>query len=533
MREKETLQNKLKELQGMEQELCTHGYKDLETFRNVCNDVSQKLSDCKPTMMLYGVYNAGKSTLVNALFGEELAGVSDKPETSKITRYEFRGNIIYDTPGLNAPEEHEKVTMEHYKKCDMILFVLDTISGFEEQYIYDRIKEIVDDKKPLIIVLNDKAGLGLDSKEIQHVRQKIQINLAKVFPNGYSPLLVSIHAKSALKGEIENKQNLLKSSNIDELKHAILEIFNNTEAIVIFRTCCNMLSNLINDCKNGLTQSDSSFQSMQNMIDSLKKQHDDARIRCKSIIENTMYPLDTELINPILSGQQTLIEQCYNHRIQKVQEKLEQEFSEIIRDSKRIVGKFATEIATIAGVSVTSNKIDIEDSQAMDIILTQLKTAGAEQIAQMAKPAIELGLQGAKQLFPELMKGIGPVTMGKMAGKAVPVIGALTQIAFAAWEIWNAQKARENRIEQERAHAMEARQHATRIREQIVSEIFNETERVLKDCFETKLQNLQESIDMGQSKNAEQQQLRDKLENMLKCINDIQVKLTLQTPNQS
>ena len=80
---------------------------------------------------------------------------------------------------------------------------------------------------------------------------------------------------------------------------------------------------------------------------------------------------------------------------------------------------------------------------------------------------------------------------------------------------------------------MEARQHAIRIREQTVSEIFNETERVLKDCFETKLQNLQESIDMGQSKNAQQKQLRDKLENMLKRINDIQTKLTLQTPNQA
>ena len=533
MVEKEKLQNVCKELRGLESELQREDHKDIEQLRKACTEVEQKLQDCRPTMMLYGIYNTGKSTLLNAIFGEELAGVSDKPETSKIARYDFKGNIIYDTPGLNAPIEHEKVTMEHYKTCDMILFVFDTISGFEDQYVYDRIKEIVENKKPLIIVLNDKAGIGLESKEIQQVRQKIQINLAKKFINGYSPLLISVNAKSALKGEIENKQNLLKNSNIDALKHAMLEIFNNTQAGVVLKTCCDMLSNFINDCKGALKQSDSSLQSMQNMIDSLKKQHDDARIRCKQIIENTMYPLDTELINPILSGQQTLIEQCCNHRIQKIQERLEEEFSEIMRDSKRIVGKFATEIATIAGISIPSNRIDIEDSQTMDVLLAQLKAGGAEQIAQMAKPAIEFGLQGAKQLFPELMKGIGPVTMGKMASKAVPVIDVLIQVATGLWEIWNAEKAHEKRVEQERAHTMEARQHAIRIREQTVSEIFNETERVLKDCFETKLQSLQESIDMGQSKNAQQKQLRDKLENMLQCINDIQTKLTLQTPNQA
>ncbi|MBD5167113.1 MAG: hypothetical protein HDT12_04975, partial [Helicobacter sp.] len=129
MVEKEKLQNVCKELRGLESELLREDYKDIEQLRKACTDVDQKLQDCRPTMMLYGIYNTGKSTLLNAIFGEELAGVSDKPETSKIARYDFKGNIIYDTPGLNAPIEHEKVTMEHYKTCDMILFVFDTISG--------------------------------------------------------------------------------------------------------------------------------------------------------------------------------------------------------------------------------------------------------------------------------------------------------------------------------------------------------------------------------------------------------------------
>ena len=524
---KEKLQNVCKELRGLESELQREGYSEMEQLRKVCTDVEKKLDDCKPTVMLYGVYNAGKSTLVNALLGKREAKVDNIPTTDSINCYEFGGQIIYDTPGLNAPIEHEKVTEEHYKKCDIILFVLDTSSGFEEKYIYDKIDKIIKDKKPLMIVLNDKDGYGYDSREIIGIHKKIVNNLAN--RNIEKCPIAYIDAETAFNARTENDEELLDYSNFPKLERKILELFAEKGIVSVLNTCCVMLSNLINDCKGALKQSDSSLQSMQNMIDSLKRQHDDARIRCKSIIENTMYPLDTELINPILSGQQELIEQCYNHRTQKIQERLEEEFSEIMRDSKRIVGKFATEIATIAGISIPSNRIDIEDSQTMDVLLAQLKAGGAEQIAQMAKPAIEFGLQGAKQLFPELMKGIGPVTMGKMASKAVPVIGVLIQVATGLWEIWNAEKAHEKRVEQERAHTMEARQHAIRIREQTVSEIFNETERVLKDCFETKLQSLQESIDMGQSK----KQLRDKLENMLKRINDIQTKLTLQTPNQA
>ncbi|MDE7316125.1 MAG: 50S ribosome-binding GTPase [Helicobacter sp.] len=535
MIEKEKLQDICKELRGLESELQREDYKDMEQLRKVCTEVEQKLQDCRPTMMFYGIYNTGKSTLLNALFGEELAGVSDKPETSKIARYEFRGNIIYDTPGLNAPKEHEKVTMEHYKVCDIILFVLDTNGGFEDKTVYDRIKDIItESKKPFMVVLNDKAGLGLDSEKIQHVRQKIQENISRIIPNNNIIInVVSVNAKSALKAKLENKNKLLESSNITELERKILELFAEKGIVSVLNTCCVTLSNLINDCKGALKQSDSSLQSMQNMIDSLERQHDDARIRCKGIIENTMYPLDTELINPILLGQQELAEQCYNHKIQKVQERLESEFSEILQDSKRIMGKFMTDIAHISGISMSLDRVDIEDSQVMDMILAQLKTAGAEQIAQMAKPAIELGLQGIKQLFPELMKGIGPVTIGKMAGRAIPIIGTLIQAVIGFLEILNAEKAHEKRVEKERANAMEARQRATQIREQAVSKLFDITEHILKDSFEKALQSMQQSMETAQNKNAQQEQLRGKLENMRQYVNDIQVKLTLQTPNQA
>jgi len=78
--------------------------------------IETKLENFEPTLMVYGTYNAGKSTLLNALFGiEEMAKTGDSPETAEVYEYKYHGYTIYDTPGINAPIEHEEVTNEHLK----------------------------------------------------------------------------------------------------------------------------------------------------------------------------------------------------------------------------------------------------------------------------------------------------------------------------------------------------------------------------------------------------------------------------------
>jgi ribosome biogenesis GTPase A len=88
--------------------------KELEIFKT---NIEDKLNNFRPALMVYGTYNSGKSTLLNALFGkEEMAKTGDSPETAEVYEYQYNGFTIYDTPGINAPIEHETVTKEHLKK---------------------------------------------------------------------------------------------------------------------------------------------------------------------------------------------------------------------------------------------------------------------------------------------------------------------------------------------------------------------------------------------------------------------------------
>ena len=105
--------------------------------------IDEKLADFKPTFMIYGTYNSGKSTLLNALFGKEVADMGDMPTTKQIHEYTYDGFTIYDTPGLNAKSEDDETTLGHLKTSDVVIFVMSNDGSVEEKYRYERIGEVI------------------------------------------------------------------------------------------------------------------------------------------------------------------------------------------------------------------------------------------------------------------------------------------------------------------------------------------------------------------------------------------------------
>ncbi|WP_232254987.1 GTP-binding protein [Helicobacter pylori] len=75
----------------------------------------------KPIMniLLMGAIGMGKSSLINALFGQEVAKAGiGKPVTQHLEKYvnEEKGLILWDTKGIEDGEERYKNTMESLKK---------------------------------------------------------------------------------------------------------------------------------------------------------------------------------------------------------------------------------------------------------------------------------------------------------------------------------------------------------------------------------------------------------------------------------
>lgn len=110
-----------------------------------------------------GRTNAGKSSLLNAIVGEKIASVSNKPQTTR-TRITGIRNIddvqlvFFDTPGLHKPvnklSEHMLNTVkESVSDIDAVVFVMDCTKKINEQEL-NLLKSMNASKMPIILVLN-------------------------------------------------------------------------------------------------------------------------------------------------------------------------------------------------------------------------------------------------------------------------------------------------------------------------------------------------------------------------------------------
>ena len=107
--------------------------------------------------------NVGKSTLTNALVGEKIAIVSDKPQTtrSRITAIVSRGNtqfVLMDTPGFHKPKTRlgdymVNVVKESVADVDAVLLLVEPVAaiGPQEQALIGRLKET---GAPAVLVIN-------------------------------------------------------------------------------------------------------------------------------------------------------------------------------------------------------------------------------------------------------------------------------------------------------------------------------------------------------------------------------------------
>ena len=107
--------------------------------------------------------NVGKSTLTNALVGEKIAIVSNKPQTTRnrISAVVNRGDtqfVLMDTPGFHRPRTRlgdymVNVVKESVADVDAVMLLVEPIAniGPQEEHLIERIKET---NVPAVLVIN-------------------------------------------------------------------------------------------------------------------------------------------------------------------------------------------------------------------------------------------------------------------------------------------------------------------------------------------------------------------------------------------
>lgn len=173
-------------------------------------------------VVVVGEFNAGKSTVMNALFGEVVMEEGPIPTTAKITilrhgdrpltqqRSEFlterrlpadllRHLTLVDTPGTNSiVQQHQRITEDFVPRSDLVLFVtsFDRPLTESERTFLSYIRE--DWGRRLVVVLN-KADLAESESDLTQVIDYIQTNVKEML--GVTPTVLPVSARLAFRAK--------------------------------------------------------------------------------------------------------------------------------------------------------------------------------------------------------------------------------------------------------------------------------------------------------------------------------------------
>lgn len=465
---------------------------DIGLFRDI-NDT--KIKNGQPEIMVYGIYNAGKSSILNELMGKDEASVADRPETHEVTYYEWQGYKFADTPGVGAPKEDEEVTEEHLKKADIVLFVMSTTGSSEKQDNYNRMKTIVDSGKKIIIVLNDKNGdLGQNDGVIEIIKQKVDINMRQTGIDNVDKkyCIIAVNAARARKGRIAGKPLLIEKSGMDDLKDVILTELTKTSAFDVLRQAIGDIETILDNFIKGLEVGENSelLKKMSKLLSAFDKEKKAIGRQVNQFIDietdNLAYSLPQKIWD--MGNNAAAAEDLIKREIEEVAMKVQVELQHQLEDALSIL---QLELSSFIDVKVSENAEDVESlKNVMASLSKELNEIDAsadlpvepssDSDSQAAMVAVNaaghLISTGGKEIVKNLAKtAIGKTivksTVGKLATSLIPVIGPVITVVSALstikdllgnnkeYELLQRQIAQKNEAERARiAAAMQKRQ---------------------------------------------------------------------------
>lgn len=318
--------------------------------KKIDENVLNLLTVEKPKVMVYGIYNSGKSTLINALCKEEVAEMADRPMTDQITEYDRGDYVLVDSPGVDAPIQHELVTEEHINKCHIILFVISSKGLFEDRTNYVKMANLIKKDIPFVIILNDR-GYQIEKKMTDEQRKKvkfdheqelkiIQYKIIKnlVTESGDKNIadkyeVIILNAKKAWNGIEKGKPQLYRASNVEFLDKRINQLLTSDVAIgSIFKQPISNLKESINEIEKMITQtmSGNSSEDFGMRLHTLERKKDniveDLRILTLQAVQSHL----DELTNSYVSGDADIFETIANSIFMDIDDRYTAKLNELL-----------------------------------------------------------------------------------------------------------------------------------------------------------------------------------------------------------
>ena len=185
--------------------------------------IEEAEEDPRIHIAIVGKPNVGKSSLTNALLGEERVIVSDVPGTTRDaidTPFEQNGRqyVLIDTAGIRRKRAIEDESIERYsvvrsfaavRRADVVLFVCDAEQGLSEQDV--KIAGCVHEEgKPSVVIVNKWDLIEKDTHTMDRFKKDMGTDLA--FMNYVPFLFISAKNGQRVNKVLENVEEVYAQS---------------------------------------------------------------------------------------------------------------------------------------------------------------------------------------------------------------------------------------------------------------------------------------------------------------------------------
>ena len=473
---------------------CLARFVPQEQIDSLATEIEQRTATHKPVVMVYGVYNAGKSTLLNALMGEDLAETGEGPRTSVVTAYTFGDVQILDTPGIDAPDDHEQISREQLNKSDAVIFVLSSAGVLEEQQTYAQIGAILAAKKPLILVINNRSGYSSTDPLYTQIVEKLRTNLYQYFAEDEQLLSrldttsdFLVNAKLALKGKLEGKQPLVEASQLPALEKAVRRLFRDTDSAQVAVTLSHQVIDLLQQGIDAAQQqgSHSELQKLEQLLSLISESQVSLSTKLNNHANRAKPALKSELATLLSNNQpdqvKPVIEQWQQQQTSYFTQQLEREISRLDVEADAVV-QAVFNINTSASDGLNEQDQGAGKGAGISTLFKALTSQGFkfEITNEVAQKGVIEALKQGKKWLPTLFKGIGPKTMEKMAGRVIPFVGPFIDLTMSGVDYYKAKQQEERQMHAER---------------QRLEKINNYSQQFVEECYEQWFAYVEDALD--------------------------------------
>lgn len=467
-------------------------------------------ADADAVIMVYGVYNAGKSTLINVLLGREEAATGDVPVTYKVCTYRWGSYSILDTPGVDAPIEHEEVTNAQMLKADAIIFVVDPVGTAEEAKTLSVLLDLQQAGKQVFLVMNEKKPVSEEDfiKLKDQTRERLQQMAAE---SGLRDILknipiVKINAMFALQGQLNNQPELVEYSGYPVFEKQLREFLQGISPDDIYGRLKSQLVSFLKEYVAILN--DRSKSEIVKKYDKLIRDISAEKAKLRQDMERELLRHKTNIYERSKSFMRSTPDNC-QAQIERLLESAGKEVATHLNDNLQIfvtsvqseIEELQASLPKIAhkGMVSTAPKLETAAANPQGDVSTDaagvdpaLLKGAIDQIAALAKPEHIVGsLQLVKSALPSLMKGIGTKTMEKWAATAmakwIPYVGTVISAASIVFDLFSGDS-EEKKLRQQTEEQQRAKERALQQMEDFARDISGGFETSMRDIIQSELE---------------------------------------------